>query len=843
LLQDSLGGSAMTLMIACVSPAESNLSETLNTLQYANRARNIKNKMEKNEMEEWMTTDNVDLLRTTITKLKNELRNVKPVVPTNSSIASNNNRMHQQPQQQLEFDDFSSTGSPVANPDFDDLYHEQHVMIADLQQQVEELQGAADFIKERNVMVEKELIRLHQERSNPSEHDFQHLVEPVIEEYEKSISGLESQLAMIRAALSHSDQGFEEQQSKIEQLEIVIESQEKTINELRRRVGKLLERRLKDETYITELEKKLMAAVEETVHDREMLSELRGKILKLKEVDESTEQYIHDLEGRLTASETERTELKEKLSQLMLSTKEESAEIKEEKVIVDQEYQKEIEDLRQKHDFSEKERQKLQAQVDQLLLASVENGAKETSIVAKSITTSEESFGKDQRIAELESNLANLQHDHQDTLKELDEVLVRYQEALEGADSSHQININQDNEQEVQLLRESIQHLEHELDMSTRREMIFRQMSEEHNESVEVEKTLQKLEVPHDSASSLDMSTILNESNAQQQMDNEFVLYSLDALQKKYQQLKAEVQLQNIRIQDEDDIPEETMLEIHTKYETQMLQYKRELKNLTRVLKEIKKIKATEIKSSHPAAASNPEHKILMKSIQSLDKQLTEQYDKIKLEAKRFSNDVLNMVSHNSGLENELGVLKSRESDPANNSDNFSLTNQVERNTNSGVHSNNSSLPSSPRTRNSLIRPPTNFGSTGSNSNRSSIVNINNSINVDDNLSFQNDLLPSPSSADLISQYEKNRHALLTRLSIAKQDLKTHQTVIFALEHKFRTTEIALHTCNKRIEGTNSSVTDIEIEELMSKMDAMKIQLESNEKQQERNSILDIQQQ
>ncbi|OAD06231.1 hypothetical protein MUCCIDRAFT_35479, partial [Mucor lusitanicus CBS 277.49] len=43
LLQDSLGGSAMTLMIACVSPAESNLSETLNTLQYANRARNIKN--------------------------------------------------------------------------------------------------------------------------------------------------------------------------------------------------------------------------------------------------------------------------------------------------------------------------------------------------------------------------------------------------------------------------------------------------------------------------------------------------------------------------------------------------------------------------------------------------------------------------------------------------------------------------------------------------------------------------------------------------------------------------------------------------------------------------------
>jgi len=33
---------------ACVSPAESNVSETLSTLHYANRARNIRNKPVKN---------------------------------------------------------------------------------------------------------------------------------------------------------------------------------------------------------------------------------------------------------------------------------------------------------------------------------------------------------------------------------------------------------------------------------------------------------------------------------------------------------------------------------------------------------------------------------------------------------------------------------------------------------------------------------------------------------------------------------------------------------------------------------------------------------------------------
>ncbi|XP_024400613.1 kinesin-like protein KIN-4C isoform X1 [Physcomitrium patens] len=44
LLQDSLGGNSRTVMIACVSPADVNAEESINTLKYANRARNIRNK-------------------------------------------------------------------------------------------------------------------------------------------------------------------------------------------------------------------------------------------------------------------------------------------------------------------------------------------------------------------------------------------------------------------------------------------------------------------------------------------------------------------------------------------------------------------------------------------------------------------------------------------------------------------------------------------------------------------------------------------------------------------------------------------------------------------------------
>ena len=47
-LQDSLGGNSLTTILACISPADINLHETLSTLEYASRARNIQNKVVAN---------------------------------------------------------------------------------------------------------------------------------------------------------------------------------------------------------------------------------------------------------------------------------------------------------------------------------------------------------------------------------------------------------------------------------------------------------------------------------------------------------------------------------------------------------------------------------------------------------------------------------------------------------------------------------------------------------------------------------------------------------------------------------------------------------------------------
>jgi len=74
LLQDSLGGNSRTIMIACVSPSDRDFMETLNTLKYANRARNIKNKVVVNQDK---ASKQIAALRAEIQSLQLELMEYK----------------------------------------------------------------------------------------------------------------------------------------------------------------------------------------------------------------------------------------------------------------------------------------------------------------------------------------------------------------------------------------------------------------------------------------------------------------------------------------------------------------------------------------------------------------------------------------------------------------------------------------------------------------------------------------------------------------------------------------------------------------------------------------------
>lgn len=215
LLQDSLGGNAHTLMIACVSPAEWNANETINTLKYANRARNIKNRAVLNEREEgW---DDVEWLQGVVTRLRKELKTIKEGGAVTSS---------------------SSSDTTEAAP--------KRVLA-----QMTELQNNYEDLREKFVERTAELTRLRNELAEKQRGSggrvggtakYEEIVGPVIEEYEKTISAIEAELKLNRAALRHTNDLYEEKENEYTELAERHATTEMYVEELKARVAKLAER-------------------------------------------------------------------------------------------------------------------------------------------------------------------------------------------------------------------------------------------------------------------------------------------------------------------------------------------------------------------------------------------------------------------------------------------------------------------------------------------------------------------------------------------------------------------------------------------------------------------------
>ncbi|CAG8812126.1 4712_t:CDS:2, partial [Cetraspora pellucida] len=361
LLQDSLGGNARTLMIACVSPAESNLTESLNTLKYANRARNIKNIATVNSEE--VGWNDLDHLRTLVLKLRREIKALKStslpngLIDGNESCSSGRNTptmmsgrntptmMSGRNTPNTPTSAYGGHGggskrsstslSIVTNADeFAKSQNDKDIEI--LEEQLIELQRSYAELSQKYAKTSAELA-IHQENMDSSSlHDspdvgtptnskfapqnclesiseeaedelklanFQKVVEPVIEEYEKSISNLESQLALTRAALSHTETIMQEQESKLAHAERINEQNIALINDLRLKIANLTEHEITNEGYIRDLERKLEAFVLEQQKDQELINELKNKIVHLKNNSENSEGYISDLESRLKGSE------------------------------------------------------------------------------------------------------------------------------------------------------------------------------------------------------------------------------------------------------------------------------------------------------------------------------------------------------------------------------------------------------------------------------------------------------------------------------------------------------------------------------------------------------------
>lgn len=213
-------------MIACVSPAEWNVGETVNTLKYANRARNIKNRAVVNEKEDgW---DDVEWLQGTVSRLRKELKGIKDGGGAGAAPGAHVSEV------------LEGAGKKVL------------AQMTDLQNNYEDL-------REKFVERTEELTRLRRELGEKHRGStgtiggtakYEEIVGPVIEEYEKTIAAMEAELNLNRAALRHTNEMVEE---KEEELSVISERHAATelyVEELRARVAKLGEREASTEASV-----------------------------------------------------------------------------------------------------------------------------------------------------------------------------------------------------------------------------------------------------------------------------------------------------------------------------------------------------------------------------------------------------------------------------------------------------------------------------------------------------------------------------------------------------------------------------------------------------------------
>lgn len=284
LLQDSLGGNAITYMIACINPAEFHLSESLNTVQYAQRARAIQIKPQIQQIH-----DDSDK-QATIERLRNEVQFLRDQM----RIAQNTSRVNPDPSERASQQYEREMDLQNQLLDFQENYTALSLRHSKLIAEISRVRDddAADTPILRGTVGDSALERL--KRSN----SFADAVEDVVLEYEKTIQALESSLSNTRTSMSGQESELLEREARISLLE-------SHNHQLQTRLQKAVERDASNEEYVKSLERQIDNSVSGVERTDGTISDLREKLQKARENESSSEEYISTLEERLAENEQE----------------------------------------------------------------------------------------------------------------------------------------------------------------------------------------------------------------------------------------------------------------------------------------------------------------------------------------------------------------------------------------------------------------------------------------------------------------------------------------------------------------------------------------------------------
>lgn len=288
LLQDSLGGNAITYMIACVTPAEFHLSETLNTVQYAQRARSIQLKPRIQQIEEGDKQAIIDRLKAEVAFLREQIR---------SSERGNSSprRVAQVPGDRTDRQNEREAELHNQLLDAQENYNTLSLRHAKLISELAKARG------DESSDTSEAVWQIHQDGDSATDrlnrsNSFAQAVEQVVLEYEKTIQTLEQSVSSTRSTLSSIETSLLEKETKCAYVE--------TINaQLQARLQKLMDRESSTENYLHDLEAKLDGHTSGEEKNAAIIMELRKEISRARENEASCEDYISTLEERLAESD------------------------------------------------------------------------------------------------------------------------------------------------------------------------------------------------------------------------------------------------------------------------------------------------------------------------------------------------------------------------------------------------------------------------------------------------------------------------------------------------------------------------------------------------------------
>ncbi|KAF2084446.1 kinesin-domain-containing protein [Saccharata proteae CBS 121410] len=297
LLQDSLGGNAITYMVACVNPAEFHLSETLNTVQYAQRARAIQSKPQIQQQ----TDDSdkqavIERLRAEVSFLRDQIRLSER---TRDKDGPPQERAERQQEREMELQNKLLDMQENYN-----ALSQRHANI------ISEITKARDSDSAETPVLSDTLGDSAVERLKRS-NSFAEAVEQVVLEYEKTIQSLEASLSTTRSSLSSTESTLLEKETKIAYMESMNQ-------QLQARIQKAMEREANSENYLRDLEARVDGITSGEEKNSSVIQDLRKELARVRESEAGAEEYITTLEERLAEADHDQEMMKAELNRLAL---------------------------------------------------------------------------------------------------------------------------------------------------------------------------------------------------------------------------------------------------------------------------------------------------------------------------------------------------------------------------------------------------------------------------------------------------------------------------------------------------------------------------------------------